>query len=650
MASLMSIVSFIGKKQYLFFGGKYMCSILGIINFKDTTLGVAQEVLNKMNETMGHRGPDQNGFFRNNYVCFSHNRLSVIDLENGLQPMTVTYEGKMYTIIYNGEIYNANELKEELINCGVHFRTHCDTEVVAYSYAVWGMKCSEKLNGIYAFAVYDSANKQVYLSRDRMGVKPLFYTMLGNSLIFASEIKAILKHPQVKAEIDSEGIWQLLYLSPMRPTNSGIFKNILEISPGYHGIFNENGLNLYRYWTLEAYTLEDSEETIIEKTRTLLTDAIHRQLVSDVPLCTFLSGGLDSSIVTSVAMDFNKKSACGNSIAGEDSSCSLKSEKCLSTYSFEYEGNKKHFSKTKFQPESDDDYAVWLANYLGTDHTVLTVTQQKIADLLQTAVKYRDLPGMADIDSSLLYYCGEIKKRHTVALSGECADEIFGGYPWFYRPEMLNRSFFPWIHDPESRVFFFNSEFAKPMQGLDYVKQLYLDSKKECPLVKNESHSMRTSRIATWLSVKWFMTSLLERKDRMSMASGLEVRVPFSDHRILEYVFNVPWKIKYKNRVEKSLLRAAMSEYLPDKILYRKKSPYPKTHNPLYESIVINMFQETISSPNSVLKDIIHSDTLAIIKSSSNITWYGQLMGRPQLIAWLIQLDYWFREYGVRIV
>lgn len=490
-----------------------MCSILGIINFKETTLGVAQEVLNEMNKTMGHRGPDQNGYYRDNYVCFSHNRLAVIDVENGLQPMTVKYEGKMYTIVYNGEIYNANELREELTSCGVQFSTHCDTEVVLYSYAVWGIKCSEKLNGIYAFAIYDAKNHQVYFSRDRMGVKPLFYTILGNNLIFASEIKAILKHPQVKAGIDNEGIWKLLYLSPMRPSNDGIFKNIHEISPGYHGIFNENGLILYKYWKLEAYTLEDSEETIVENTRFLLTDAIRRQLVSDVPLCSFLSGGLDSSVVTAVAMEYLNQSNSNSSNIEKNIINLFNTKNFLSTYSFEYEGNKKHFSKSKFQPESDDDYAVWLANYLGTDHTVLTVSQQKIADLLQTVVKYRDLPGMADIDSSLLYYCSEVKKHHTVALSGECADEIFGGYPWFYRAEMVNRDFFPWIHDPDSRVLFFNSDFAKPMQGLDYVKQMYLDSKNECPLVNDESQSMRTSRIATWLSVKWFMASLLERKD-----------------------------------------------------------------------------------------------------------------------------------------
>lgn len=609
-----------------------MCSILGIINFKDSTSDITQTVLNEMRRTTAHRGPDQNGYFRSEFVCFAHNRLAVIDVENGLQPMTVVFEGKSYTIVYNGEIYNANELRAELTAAGVSFNTHCDTEVVLYSYIVWGLECSEKLNGIYAFAVYDDIKRRVYLSRDRMGVKPFFYTQSGNTLIFSSEVKAILKHPQVKSELDSQGIWQLLYLSPMRPSNNGIFKNIYEISPGFHGTYDIEGLKLSRYWTLKAYELEDSEDTIIEKTRFLLTDAIQRQLVSDVPLCTFLSGGLDSSIVTSVAKEDKKNGDL------------------LSTYSFEYEGNQQHFEATAFQPESDDAYAAWLAKYLKTDHTILTVSQQKIADLLTDAVKYRDYPGMADIDSSLLYYCSRVKNRHTVALSGECADEIFGGYPWFYKSEMLHRDFFPWIHDPESRVFLFNSDFAKPKEGFEFVKQMYLDSKNACPLTGNESEEMKTSRIATWLSVNWFMVSLLERKDRMSMASGLEVRVPFSDHRVLEYVYNVPWSIKFKNKVEKSLLRNAMADYLPDKILNRKKSPYPKTHNPEYERIVTEMFENVFADSSSVLKDILHQDALTLLRSGSNITWFGQLMGRPQLIAWLIQLDYWFREYNVKLV
>jgi asparagine synthase (glutamine-hydrolysing) len=471
-----------------------MCSILGLVNFRDGTNGIGQEVLEAMRMTTFHRGPDQHGFFRSSHVCFAHNRLAVIDVENGLQPMSAVFEGNTYTIVYNGELYNADELRSELIDLGVNFKTHCDTEVLLYAYILWGVNCSEKLNGIFAFAVHDEARHHVYISRDRVGVKPFFYTFLGDTLIFSSEVKAILMHPKVRAELDNEGIWKLLYLSPMRPSNNGIFKNIYEVSPGFHGIFNENGLQFNSYWNLQAYDVEDNENTIVEKTRFYLTDAIQRQLVSDVPLCTLLSGGLDSSVVTAVARADKKN--------GE----------MLSTYSFEYEGNKKHFSSTNFQPESDDSYAVWLSEYLGTNHTVLNVSQKAIADLLFDAVKFRDYPGMADIDSSLLYYCKEIKKRHTVALSGECADEIFGGYPWFYRPEMLHRDFFPWIHDPESRIFLFDSDFAKPKPGMDFVNQLYSDSVDSCPLTGSETEEMKTARIANWLSINWFMVSLLERR------------------------------------------------------------------------------------------------------------------------------------------
>ena len=259
----------------------------------------------------------------------------------------------------------------------------------------------------------------------------------------------------------------------------------------------------------------------------------------------------------------------------------------LSTYSFEYEDNKKNFKRSIFQPQGDDEYAVWLASQLRTNHTVLTAPTKEVSNLLFDAVKARDIPGQADIDSSLLYFCREIKKEHTVVLSGECADEIFGGYPWFYREEMLKSNFFPWIHSPLSRARLFREEMVKSKEGYRYVSSLYKKSLNDCPLTHNETNDMKIARQATWLSVNWFMTSLLERKDRMSMYSGLEVRVPFADHRILEFVYSVPWSIKFENSVEKALLRRAMRDYLPDRILYRKKSPYPKTHSPEYEKQVI---------------------------------------------------------------
>ncbi|HBQ64454.1 MAG TPA: asparagine synthetase B, partial [Clostridiales bacterium] len=430
-----------------------------------------------------------------------------------------------------------------------------------------------------------------------------------------------------------EGLWDLLFLSPMRPAEHAVFQNIKEIPPAHHGFFNrEGGLKLSRYWKLQAFPVEDREEEAVDKTRSLLLDAIRRQLVSDVPLCTFLSGGLDSSIVSSVA-----------------SRVSTSRGEMLHTYSFEYEGNAEHFTRTEFQPQSDDAYALYLAGWLKTRHHVLTAPSREVAELLEAAVVARDLPGMADIDSSLLYFCRQVKREHTVALSGECADEVFGGYPWFYRRDLQDNGFFPWIHDAFSRVSLFDPQIAKPGEGYLCMQQLYREEVQRCPGLTEDPEPMRKSRLATWLSVRWFMLQLLERKDRMSMASGLEVRVPFSDHRLLEYVFNLPWEYKYQNSQEKMLLRRAAEGLLPDRILYRKKSPYPKTRNPEYAGIVEALLKERLSDPGSILAGMLHKDALPSILSRSDKTWFGQLMSRPQEMAWLLQLDFWFRHYKVRV-
>lgn len=609
-----------------------MCSICGIVDFYNReNLDVG--IIHKMGSAMKHRGPDDTNIFACENAVLHHNRLSVIDLEKGRQPMTAVFSGKRYTIVYNGEIYNTKELREKLTQKGVTFKTNCDTEVVLYSYIIWGDRCPEELNGIFAFAIYDEEQKRVFLARDRFGIKPFFYTVAGTTLMFSSEVKSLLKHPKIDPQIDKYGIWQLLYLTPVTINGSAVFRNINEIKPAYCGYFNQNGLILRKYWNLKAEPFKDSPKEAIEKVKYLVCDAVKRQLGSDVPLCTFLSGGLDSSVITSIAAKEYEKEG-----------------KKLSTYSFEYEDNKKNFKSSLFQPKGDDEFAVYLADYLKTNHRVLTAPTDTVAKYLINATLSRDLPGQADIDSSLLYFCEKVKENHTVALSGECSDEIFGGYPWFYREEMLYRDFFPWIHDPTARISLFDEDFARPEEGYEYISKIYKDTVNSCDILKSDSDSMKMSRIATNLSVNYFMTSLLERKDRMSMASGLEVRVPFSDHRILEYVYNVPWEIKFENKVEKALLRNAMKDYLPDKILYRKKSPYPKTHNPLYEKLVTDMLKERMKNSSSVLKNIINQKKLQELLNADSVTWFGQLMSKPQLIAWLIQLDCWFSEYNVEII
>ena len=609
-----------------------MCSINGWINLKQASAIRGQE-LAAAGARLSHRGPDACGAFFAPGVGLYHNRLAVMDPKGGSQPMRVYHKGQWYTIVYNGEIYNSGELRHELSARGAVFRTECDTEAVLWSYILYGEDCPKHLNGIFAFAVYDPGEQKVFLARDRFGVKPLFYARSEGNFYFASEVKALLAHAEIRPEIDREGLWQLFYLTPVTLPGSGVFRGIKELLPAHAARVTSEGFTEWCYWHLEAKECHDDAATAAATVRELFCDAVKRQLSSDVPLAVLLSGGLDSSAISAVAAEHIAKNG------GR-----------LSTYSFEYEGNKESFHATLFQPQQDDAYAAALAAELGVEHTVLTASAEAVANCLGAATLARDLPGQADIDSSLLYFCREIKKRHTVLLSGECSDEIFGGYPWFSRPEMLYRDFFPWLHDPSTRIGLFDESITHAREGLAYLREVCRKSTEACPVLDGECEADRTARIATFLSTRYFMANLLSRKDRMSMYSGVEVRVPFADHRILEYVFNVPWSIKFENGVEKSLLRNAMRGYLPDRVLWRKKSPYPKTHNPAYEARVRQMLSERLAQKGGFLAEHLDRRRLQALLDGENDTWFGQLMGRPQLIAWLCQLDEWFKAYNVQLV
>lgn len=604
-----------------------MCSICGIYDYRKRG---APDIL-EMNATMRHRGPDDSGACHFLGVALGHNRLAVIDPSNGAQPMQVVHEGKLYSIVYNGEIYNTEELRAELARAGIRPKTACDTELVLYAYILFGEEAPVHLNGIFAFTVYDEGRDALFFARDRLGVKPLYYAEYRGCFYFASEVKAILAGSGMPARLGREGLFELLYLSPVTMPRSGIFEGIYSVEPAFCGWVTEAGVRHVRYWELVPSDKPVGRDEAIEGVRHLVTDAVRRQLVSDVPLATFLSGGLDSSVITAIAAREFKKEG-----------------RQLASYSFEYEDNKS-YAPTLFQPNRDDDYAPALAALLGTDHTVLTAPTDTVAALLPEAARMRDMPGQSDIDSSLLYFCGEVKRRHTVALSGECADEIFGGYPWFYRREMLTRGHFPWIHDPTVRPSLFLPDVARQKEGLERLHAITRAAVDSCPLTGSETEEDRGARIATWLSCNYFMTNLLARKDRMSMARALEVRVPFADHRILEFLYQVPWHIKFEGGVEKALLRNAMRDLLPERILTRKKSPYPKTHNPRYEELVRGMLKERLSSKESRLAPLLDTRRLDALLAGEDVTWFGQLMSRPQLLGWLLELDEFLTAYRVEL-
>lgn len=603
-----------------------MCGIAGMIG-----LNSRSETIDKMLCLMGHRGPDEASFYRTADATLLHSRLSIIDLEGGKQPMPLSWEGEDYVLVYNGELYNTDELRYTLKKAGHRFLGHSDTEVVLHAYAQYGPQCLQQFNGIFAFAVWEARKKRLFLARDRIGVKPLFYKLHENGLLFGSEIKSILAYPTVRAEIDRQGAAQLILLGPGRLPGSGVFRNIYEVEPGHCGYYRDGRLELWQYWKLRDREHQESFEETSECVRYLVTDAIKRQMVSDVPIGTFLSGGLDSGIITAVcARELQER--------GEQ----------LPTFSVDYENNDRYFVANKFQPDSDNVYIEQMQKALNTRHSRTVLKPEDLAAALEKATVARDLPGMADVDFSLLVFCGQIRKKVRVALSGECADEIFGGYPWYRDPEVRAKAGFPWAQNTQDRA-----QLLTPAAAVDaesFLMDAYNDTCRSSDILPGTSATERRMKEMVNLNFRWFMQTLLDRKDRMSMHHGLEVRVPFCDYRIAEYLYGVPWEIKDYQGREKGLLRHAAAGLLPESVLYRKKSPYPKTFDPRYEQLMENQL-DTVFLTDSPLWHLIRKEKLKeLLGQQLPWPWYGQLMRRPQTIAYFLQLDFWLKTYSVDIL
>ncbi len=596
-----------------------MCGFVGIIN-KKVNNKKNISILKKMTKTLKYRGPDQRQYFIDDNILLGHQRLSIIDLKKGKQPMSY----KNYTIVYNGELYNTSFIKNKLIEKGYTFDTTSDTEVILKGYIEYKEQILEILDGIFAFAIYDG--KKLFMARDHFGVKPLFYTEQGDFL-FASEIKALLKYPKVKPIIDVNSLRELLALGPSKTPGSGIFKNIYELRPAHYLIYDKE-ITIKRYWNIKDKKCHDSFEESKEKVRKILSSAIKRQMVSDVGISTFLSGGLDSSIITGV---------CASELA--------KDGKTLHTYSIDYEDNQKYFKPNQFQVSSDKSFIEEMINKFHTKHSYKVISQRKLAKALKESVIARDYPGMADIDSSLYWFSKQIRKKNKVILSGECADEIFGGYPWFYNEDVRNRPFFPWMDSIDERNLLLKSELCQKLNLKNYIEQRYNETLDELQNKKDKFKNL------FYLNMLWFMPTLLERKDRMTMRASLEARVPFANKELVEYLWNLPWKYKFYEGKEKGLLREAFKDLLPDSIIDRKKNPYPKTHNPKYAKIVSKLLRKRLKNKKSILYKIFDKEKLYELLDTKGESfknpWFGQLMTGPQLLAYLYQFDVWAEKYHI---
>lgn len=603
-----------------------MCGIAGILS-SDIDLRGEKLLVEKMGKTLKKRGPDAAGIYLTPKVALVHRRLSVIDVENGAQPM---HFGK-YVIVYNGEIYNTDEVRNELEGFGYKFDTHCDTEVVLKAYDKWGNESVKKLNGIFAYAIYDKKENSLFACRDRIGVKPFFYNKTKNTFSFASKIDTLLCQPYVKSAVDEEGLYEIFMLGPAKTIGKAIFKDICELPPAFCLTYKNGEIKTYPYWKLEAKEFDENEETAAEHTYLLVKDSIERQLVSDVPLATFLSGGLDSSIISKIASDKYKESG-----------------KTLDTYSVDYTDNDKYFKKSLFQPNKDSDYIDVISSYIGSNHHNIVLNNVDVANALEEAVIERGVPGFVDIDSSLMLFCKEVKKDFTVCLSGECADEIFAGYPWYHKKEILFEDVFPWARNTNIRQRILKNGFLS--DGEEYLQSAYKNTLKKISYLESDDKINKRMREMFVLNLNWFMQTLLARKDNMSMASSLEVRVPFCDYRLVEYAYNMPRNIKALDGREKGILRKAFENDLPKEIAWRKKSPYPKTHNPAYFARVKELLAIALTDKSTPLIDWIDIDNLYLLLQNPDSLpepWYGQLMGIPQIAAYIYQIYAWIKHYNV---
>ncbi|MGA5560972.1 asparagine synthase (glutamine-hydrolyzing) [Streptomyces platensis] len=614
-----------------------MCGVTGWVDF-ERDLSSERATVGAMTRTMACRGPDDEGLWLGRHAALGHRRLAVIDPEHGRQPMhTTAGDGSAVVITFSGEIYNFRELRAELASYGHRFHTHCDTEVVLRGYVQWGRGLAERLNGMYAFAVWDQAREELLLVRDRMGVKPLYYHPTPHGVLFGSEPKAVLAHPSVTPRVTADGLCEVLDM--VKTPGRTVFSGMYEVRPGELVVVGRTGLTHRAYWKLEAHEHPDDLNTTIATVRDLLADTVTRQLVSDVPLCTLLSGGLDSSAVTALA-------ARGLRADGKGP---------VRTFSVDFTGAGSEFEPDAVRKGTDAPFVREMVRHVAADHTAVLLDSDRLAApaVRDAVLAATDLPPAywGDMWPSLYLFFQQVRRHCTVALSGEAADELFGGYQWFHRRAAVEADTFPWLTSGSARYFggrgLFDRTLLDKLDLPGYQRARYEEARDEVPVLPGENERERTLRRVSYLNLTRFVQTLLDRKDRMSMATGLEVRVPFCDHRLVEYVFNVPWETKTFDGREKSLLRAAATDLLPHSVLTRVKTPYPATQDPAYERLLRQELADVLADREAPVRELLDLEKAGdVLRRPVGAVSRPYDRGSMELVLWM---NTWLSTYNIRL-
>jgi asparagine synthase (glutamine-hydrolysing) len=582
-----------------------MCGITGWVAF-DQDLRQQQSTIDAMAQTMDCRGPDGDGTYIDTHVGLGHRRLAIIDPTGGAQPMTATTADGVVALVYSGEVYNFDDLRAELSLRGHRFRSHCDTEVVLEGYLEWGRAVAERLNGMYAFAIWDGRCNELVMIRDRMGVKPFYYYPTPDGVLFGSEPKAILANPAASRRVTLEGFRELFAF--IKTPGHAIWDGMREVEPGTVVTVDAAGVHTTTYWSLDTTEHPDDQDHTVRHIRELLNDIVRRQLVADVPTCTLLSGGLDSSTMTAIAA---AQAAEGG---GK-----------VRSFSVDFVGLTDNFIPDALRSTPDTPFVHDVVAKAKTIHQDIVLSSDDIADpaIRTAAIRARDFPsGLGDLDQSLYLLLREIKRHATVALTGESADELFGGYRQFFDPEARKGLTFPWLANGHQ---FFGRAKDQPVEqslltptfdsALDlpaYIQDSYHDAVQGIERLSGESDFEWQMRKISHLHLTRFVRIWLDRKDRISMAFGLEVRVPFCDHRLVEYVYNTPWALKSFDGREKSLLRAAASDVLPQSIIDRTKAPYPTPQDPRYAAALRAQCAELLTKPGHAVFELIDIELMRV--------------------------------------
>ncbi|MFD4401544.1 asparagine synthase (glutamine-hydrolyzing) [Nocardia sp. NPDC058499] len=608
-----------------------MCGIAGWIDFSRSHRS-ERAVLARVTETMALRGPDSSGLWLDTHVALGHRRLAVIDIHGGNQPMVSGPSAEPRAVLsYSGEVYNFRELRAELADRGHTFNTSSDTEVVLNAYLEWGIDSVQHFNGMFAFALWDARRQRLLLVRDRLGVKPLYYAKLGSGVLFGSEPKAVFAHPEFDRKLDHDGLADMLSLA--KTPGKTPFRGLYELPPGHLLVVDRSGTRRQQYWSLQSRPHDDDIPTTIGHVRELLEDIVERQLITDVPLCTLLSGGLDSSALTAIAANSLKTHDAGQ----------------VRSFSVDFVGSADDFESSEFRPDRDNPYAIAVSQHVGTVHSTIELSHRALSErgVRQAVLDAHDLPlTFGDVDTSLHLLFANIRRRSTVALSGESADEVFGGYVWFHDPKVIGNDDFPWL----SRMQLITSDLLTD----NFRNQTQFDSSRidsykqaidEVEHLSDYDQQNRRMREISYLHLTRWLQILLDRKDRLSMAAGLEVRVPFCDHRLVEYLYNVPWSIKSCDGREKSVLRGAVADLLPASVLSRKKSPYPTNGSDHYEQELRESVTTLLDENSSPAFDMIDPDRLRTLLERPRGYFYTQLHRNP-LETTLILHDWLLANWG----